>query len=86
MAYMVYQQYTAAIKEAYRYHDVTQHAETASSFRRWLSDLEIDAKVRNGLVEQARVIEEAFHDLARNNSSEATSPSGWTGGGDRRGR
>ena len=65
MAYMVYQQYTAAIKDGYRGRDVTNDAATAEAFRKWLEGLKIDAGIRSTLVEQARTIEDAFQDLVR---------------------
>ena len=66
MAYMIYQQYTTAIKEAYADHpDVARHAASARACREWLASLEIDPKLRGGLVEQIRVLEEAFQDLLR---------------------
>ena len=68
MAYMVYQQYTAAIRDAYQGKDVTDLADTARHFRLWLEGLAIDANVRNTLVEQARTIEDAFLDIARGSS------------------
>ena len=62
MAYMVYQQYTTAVLEAYRdRHDEADRLESeARSFRRWLESLDLDPRVRNTLVEQARTLEEAF--------------------------
>lgn len=66
MAYMVYQQYTTAVLEGYSGRtDVAQRLEEARSYRRWLQSLEIDAKVRDGLVEQALTLETAFEQLAR---------------------
>lgn len=62
--YMIYQQYTTAIKTAYSgRRDVSVQVEAASSCRRWLESLEIEADLRNALVEPIRVLEEAFQDL-----------------------
>ena len=70
MAYMIYQQYTTAIKDAYAGHpDVAAHAEAAKAYREWLQSLEITPKLRDQLVEQARALEEAFADLARKANS-----------------
>lgn len=64
MAYMVYQQYTNAIVDAYRGHpDVPAHLEAARASRAWLESLDIDPAVRNTLVEQARIVEAAFAHL-----------------------
>jgi hypothetical protein len=66
MAYMIYQQYTTAIREAYlgRQDAAAQQAK-AQSFREWLEELEINPAIRDGLVEQARVLEDAFADCSR---------------------
>ena len=62
--YMIYQQYTTAIKNAYAdKEDVPQHVSRARSCREWLESLEIDADLRNGLVEPIQALEEAFQDL-----------------------
>jgi hypothetical protein len=63
MAYMVFQQYTTAVKWAYRGRDdaATQLAR-AVEFRQWLEQLEIDESVRAELVEQARAIEHGFEE------------------------
>ena len=64
MAYMVYAQYTAAVKEVYAGRaDVAQHAASARACREWLQSLEINPQVREALVEQIKVLEEAFQDL-----------------------
>jgi len=64
MAYMVYQQYTTAILDGYTGHpDVSAHLESARSCRRWLQSLDIDATVKDALVEQAQTIEAAFDRL-----------------------
>ena len=66
MAYMIYQQYTTAIKEAYAGHpDLARHVASARDCREWLASLEIKPELRAGLVEQITVLEEAFRDLLR---------------------
>jgi hypothetical protein len=66
MPYMFYQQYETAVKQAYSGHpDAARHAATATSCRKWLESLEITPQVRDTLVEQMRVLEEAFQDAAR---------------------
>lgn len=66
MTYMIYQQYTTAIKAAYADHpDVAQHAAAARTCRQWLESLEIDPQLRTALVEQIRALEEAFKDLMK---------------------
>jgi len=63
--YMIFQQYTSAIKEAYSGQpDVSQHVESARIFRKWLESLNIDVELRNSLVEPIQVLEEAFVDLS----------------------
>jgi len=61
MAYMVYQQYTTAVKRAYRGRTdaADQHAR-ARAFREWLQSLEIDPAIRADLVEQALALEHGF--------------------------
>ena len=62
--YMIYQQYTTAIKNAYTgERDVDQHLETARLCREWLESLDIKADLRNALVEPIQVLEEAFQDI-----------------------
>jgi hypothetical protein len=62
--YMIYQQYTTAIKNAYTgEQDVAKNAETAKLCREWLESLQIERDLRNALVEPIRVLEEAFADL-----------------------
>lgn len=62
--YMIYQQYTTAIKETYAgREDVVHHATTARNCREWLESLQIDSDLRDALVEPIRVLEEAFGDL-----------------------
>jgi len=71
MAYMIYQQYTTAVKEAYTHHpDVARHAATAKTCRQWLASLEIKPELRSVLVEQIMALEDAFQDLLRENISE----------------
>jgi hypothetical protein len=68
MAYMIYQQYTTAVKEGYAGHPqpvIAQQAEAAKSCREWMESLEINAQIRDGLVEQIRALEEAFEELMR---------------------
>jgi hypothetical protein len=66
MTYMIYQQYTTAIKTAYAGRpDVAQHAAAAKTCRQWLESLEIDPQLRSTLVEQIRALEEAFKDLTQ---------------------
>ncbi len=66
MPYMIYQQYTTAIKEAYAGQAaVSENYEAAKSCREWLESLQIDPKLREPMVEQIAAIEEAFKDLVR---------------------
>lgn len=68
MAYMIYQQYTTAIKEGYANHprqDIKQHAASARTCREWLESLEIDPQLRATLVEQIQALEDAFGELMR---------------------
>jgi hypothetical protein len=68
MAYMIYQQYTTAVKEGYADHPqpaIAQQAAAAKSCREWMESLEINAQIRAGLVEQIRALEEAFADLLK---------------------
>jgi len=62
--YMIYQQYTTAIKNVYTgKQDLKQQLDTARLCREWLQSLEIEAGLRNSLVEPIKVLEEAFQDL-----------------------
>lgn len=71
---MLYQQYTTAVKRGYRSRpDVGMQYARATEFRAWLEQLEIDAKVRADLVEQARAVEHGFEELV--NSSHTTTKS-----------
>ena len=64
MAYMIYQQYTTAIKENYaRQANIAAEAASAANCRKWLESLKINPNLRDPLVEQIRVLEEAFLDL-----------------------
>ena len=64
MPYMIYQQYTTAIKNAYTGHSsVPDFYSAAKAAREWISSLNIDPKLRDPLVEQVSAIEEAFKDL-----------------------
>ncbi len=64
MPYMIYQQYTTAIKEAYAGHSsVPDLYNSAKASREWLSSMNIDPKLRDPLVEQIAAFEEAFKDL-----------------------
>lgn len=64
MAYMVYQQYTTAVKRAYRDRaDVAEQRARARAFREWLQSLEIDPAIRADLVEQALALERGFQDI-----------------------
>ena len=64
MPYMIYQQYTTAIKSAYAGDEsLAEQAAAAAKWRQWLASLNIEAKLRDPLVEQAAAIEEAFNDL-----------------------
>lgn len=70
MAYMIYQQYTTAIREAYAHQpDVARHYESARACRQWLESLDIDPGVRATLVEQIATLENAFHDLLPDDSA-----------------
>ena len=64
MAWMIYQQYTTAILDAYQDDpDVGHHLEEARAHREGLESLEIDDGIQKTLVEQALTIEEAFERL-----------------------
>jgi hypothetical protein len=63
MAYMVFQQYTTAVKRGYRGRaDAAAQLARSSEFRRWLEQLEIDTAIRAELVEQARALEHGFEE------------------------
>jgi hypothetical protein len=64
MPYMIYQQYTTAVKQAYTGDDsVEEHYAQAKACRQWLASLKIDAKLRDPMVEPVAAIEEAFKDM-----------------------
>ena len=64
MAYMIYQQVTSAVRQAYAGHpDVTANRARARECREWIESLEIDRSVRSTLAEPFRVLEEAFATL-----------------------
>jgi len=64
--FMIYQQYTTAIKKAYADHpDLVHHAKTAESCRQWLESLEINPNLHTALFEQIQTLEEAFKDLLK---------------------
>jgi hypothetical protein len=66
--YMICQQYTTAIKEAYAERPRTELERQAASARgchEWLASLEIDSQLRGTLVEQIEALEEGFRELMR---------------------
>jgi hypothetical protein len=64
MAYMVYQQYTTAVKRAYRGRpDVPDEHARARAFRGWLERLDIDPAIRAELVELALSLERGFEEV-----------------------
>ncbi len=65
MAHMVYQQYTTAVLDGYRGRpDAAERLAEARAYREWLESLELESRVKATLVEQARVVEEAFAQAA----------------------
>jgi hypothetical protein len=63
--YMIFQQYTTAIKTAYSgREEVAENLQKARMCREWLESLTINIKLRNELIEPIKVLEEAFQDLA----------------------
>lgn len=63
---MIYQRYTRAILDGYRDDpDVADHLVRARANRAWLETLHIETGIKQALVEQARVVEEAFERLVR---------------------
>jgi hypothetical protein len=74
MAYMVYQQYANAIREAYGHArseaDVREQLAAAQRARAWLESLEIDGTLRASLVEPLGVVEDAFSGLLRGHTEE----------------
>jgi len=70
MAYMVYQRYTTAIREAYGGADVPlgalqEQLANARGARQWLESLIIDPSIRASMAEPIAVIEDAFDGLVR---------------------
>lgn len=68
MVYMMYQQYTTAVKEAYATRprsELAQNAAAARASREWVESLDLDPQLRGALVEQLRALEDAFHALMR---------------------
>ena len=64
MPYMIYQQYTTAIKQAYAGdEELPDLYAAAKKCRKWLAALEIDPLLRDPIVEPVAAIEEAFKDL-----------------------
>lgn len=64
MPYMIYQQYTTAIKNAYAGdQSVPEMYAAAKESREWLESLNIDPKLRDPLVEPIAALEEAFKSL-----------------------
>jgi hypothetical protein len=64
MAYMIYQQVTTAVKEAYAADEelATLHLQ-AQACVRFLESLPIDAGLRGPIVEPVAAVEEAFREL-----------------------
>ena len=64
MPYMIYQQYTTAIKNAYAEDEsVAEMYAAAKICREWLESLKIDPRLRGPIVEPIAALEEAFKDL-----------------------
>ncbi len=67
MAYMVYQQYASAIRDAYGHgrdpDELRRHLAEARRARAWLALLEVDPTIRASLVEPMAVVEDAFAGL-----------------------
>jgi len=62
--YMLYQQYTTAVQQAYKGHpNLERQAARAKQCREWLESLEIDPQIRTVLVEQLQTLEQAFYGL-----------------------
>jgi len=64
MAYMIYQQFKTAVKDAYAGRDVDKLTQEAETFIEWIEALEINPQVRNTLLEQMKAIAEAFQELS----------------------
>lgn len=68
---MVYQRYGTAVREGYSDRpdsELIREAAGARHCREWLESLAIGAAVRSELVEQIRVLEQAFGELLRERS------------------
>ena len=69
MAYMVFQRYATAIRDAYgrglAAEDVQDQLAEARRARIWLESLDIDPSLRASLVEPIAVVEEALSGLLR---------------------
>lgn len=66
MPYMIYQQVTTAVWQAYKgREDVAEQYAMASRYRQWLASLAIDPKLRDQLVEPVTYLEDAFLDLLK---------------------
>ena len=69
MAYMVYQRYTTAIRDAYGHgrdaEAIGKQVAEARRARAWLESLDIDATLRASLVEPIVVVEDAFDGILR---------------------
>jgi hypothetical protein len=69
MAYMVYQRYTTAIRDAYGHGRdpgaIRKQVADARRARAWLESLDIDATLRASLVEPIAIVEDAFDGLLR---------------------
>jgi len=64
MPYMIYQQYTTAIRQAYADDsDLEGLLKSAKTYREWLQSLRIDPRLRDPLVEPIETIENAFRNL-----------------------
>ena len=71
MPYMIYQQYKTAIKAAYAdAGNLDELYRSAASCRKFLESLQIEAQLRNPLVEQLVWIEDAFVELAKKDKSD----------------
>lgn len=69
MAYMVYQQYVSAIREAYAQGTapelIAEHVDSARRAREWIESLAIDPALRASLAEPIATLEDAFAGLLR---------------------
>ena len=64
MPYMIYQQYTTAIKQAYAGDPAVAelHAQ-AQAYRAWLANLQLEPRLLDPLLEPIAAIKEALQDL-----------------------